>query len=186
MQQANSKHSRAMKSRSQRSERGSALIFSLVILTVITITAMVAIQRSTLELRMVNSMQHSQQVFNATYDYMYQGMMYMQGNMTDTRVLLSNLITDDTSTAVSISLENVAGWTPPIAPGTVGQIGGQLRLTEDTAEIVNNGSYLKGNSGNSQGGSTTYSFVYSAAGSDTAGRISSNQEMVFSLEGPSL
>lgn len=47
------------------SQQGSALLVSLVILTVITLGAIVAMQRSTLQLRMVGNMQHQQNLFNA-------------------------------------------------------------------------------------------------------------------------
>jgi hypothetical protein len=48
-------------------QRGSALIFSLVIMTVITVGAMVAMQRTTLQARMISNLDHGQEVFRATY-----------------------------------------------------------------------------------------------------------------------
>ncbi|MCD8523284.1 MAG: hypothetical protein LRY66_13250 [Saccharospirillaceae bacterium] len=47
-------------------QRGSSLVFSLVILTAITLGAVVAMQRSTLQLRMIGNMQHQQTIFNDT------------------------------------------------------------------------------------------------------------------------
>lgn len=46
-------------------QRGSALLISLVILTAITLGAIIAMQRSTLQMRMVGNMQHQQNLFNA-------------------------------------------------------------------------------------------------------------------------
>src|SRR5690554_5658346 len=46
-------------------KRGSALTISLVVLTAITLGAVVAMQRSTLQVRMVGKMQHQHNVFNA-------------------------------------------------------------------------------------------------------------------------
>ncbi|ASP38923.1 hypothetical protein CHH28_09615 [Bacterioplanes sanyensis] len=55
-------------------QRGSALILSLVILTAITLGALVAMERSSLQLKMVNNLQHSQDVENSvkgTLTYVY-------------------------------------------------------------------------------------------------------------------
>ncbi len=55
-------------------QRGSALILSLVILTAITLGALVAMERSSLQLKMVNNLQHSQDVENSvkgTLTYIY-------------------------------------------------------------------------------------------------------------------
>lgn len=63
---------------SQMQQRGSALIVSLVILTAITLGAMVAMQRSTVQIRMVSNLQHQQEISNAalgTLNYLFSKMM---------------------------------------------------------------------------------------------------------------
>ena len=61
-----------------KQQRGSALIVSLVILTVITLGAMVAMQRSSVQIRMVSNLQHQQEISNAalgTLNYLFTQMM---------------------------------------------------------------------------------------------------------------
>ncbi len=63
---------------SQMQQRGSALIVSLVILTAITLGAMVAMQRSTVQIRMVSNLQHQQEISNAalgTLNYLFSQML---------------------------------------------------------------------------------------------------------------
>ena len=55
-------------------QRGSALIISLVMLTAITVVSMVAMQRSSTQIRMINNLQHQHEVANAargTLSYVY-------------------------------------------------------------------------------------------------------------------
>lgn len=63
---------------SRLQQRGSALIVSLVILTAITLGAMVAMQRSTVQIRMVSNLQHQQEISNAalgTLNYLFARML---------------------------------------------------------------------------------------------------------------
>lgn len=67
-----------MKSGCKKAENGSALIISLVILTAITMGAMVAMQRSSVQIRMVTNLQHEQEVDSAalsTLNYVYDSMV---------------------------------------------------------------------------------------------------------------
>ena len=165
-------------------ESGSVLIYSLVILTVITITAMVAIQRSSVQLKMVNNMQHSQDVFNGTYDYLNQGVLYLQSNIGIARTALSALVDTTSEELPTIQLAEATSWDAPESSGAVKEVTDSLQMTEST--VASSGNYLKANSGSSSGTMTTYSFRYQATGTDQSGRISSTQEIVFSLAGPSL
>lgn len=58
-------------------QRGSALIISIVILNVLTLGAMVAMQRSTVQIRMISNLQHQQEISNSTLgtlNYVYNQM----------------------------------------------------------------------------------------------------------------
>lgn len=57
-----------MNQHAARSQKGSALVFSLGILTAVTLGAVVGMQRSSLQLRMVGNLQLQQQVFNSSKD----------------------------------------------------------------------------------------------------------------------
>ena len=165
-------------------ESGSVLIYSLVILTVITITAMVAIQRSSVQLKMVNNMQHSQDVFNAAYDYLNSGVLYLQSNIGVTRTALSQLVDTTSEELPTVALEEATNWSAPEGTESVKEVTDTLQMTDST--VASSGNYLKANSGSSSGTMTTYSFRYQATATDRSGRISSTQEIVFSLAGPAL
>lgn len=163
--------------------QGSALVLSLVILTAITLGAMVAMQRSTLQLRMVSNMQHDKQVFDATYSYISQAYYLMNENSSDTRSMLAAILANDSTTYEVYSTNN---WSEPSTPSVVGDVDGTLATSTSTAAgNASNPNYLKGNTGNSAGSQQTYYFTYNATGTDSSGRISSTQEIGLSYSAPS-
>lgn len=164
-----------------RHQRGSALVMGLVVLTMITVTAMVAMQRSTLQLRMVGSMQRDQQVFNATFNYLSNGYFNMQDDPTGTVTMLGKLI----DTTLSVDPYDDIGWNKPLNPSIVGSMTGSVAGATATYSTSTNN--LKANQNNSQGGETTYNFVYRAEGRETgAGQINSIQEIGVSLVAPAI
>lgn len=81
--------------------RGSALIISLIILNVITLGAMVAIQRSTVQIRMISNLQHQQEIHNATLgtlNYLY--------DQLENNTLLQNQVIIKAETLYQQSLES--------------------------------------------------------------------------------
>ncbi len=163
--------------------QGSALVLSLVILTAITLGAMVAMQRSTLQLRMVSNMQHNQQVFDATYSYASQAYYLMSQNSAATRSMMATILADEDTT---VEIYTANSWSEPSLPSIVGGVDGTLAISNSTAATnTNNPNYLKANSGNSSGSQATYYFSYNATGTDSSGRISSTQEIGLSYSAPS-
>ncbi|APR66184.1 MULTISPECIES: pilus assembly PilX family protein [Thalassolituus] len=167
-------------------QQGSALIFSLIILTSITLGVIVSMQNSTLQLRMVNSMQHSQQVFSATYDYLNLGVTYMGKNLNETRNTLGVILQNEDAPSNFVSLASNTAWVTPNMPAAVSSISDQIKLNQLSSDAFVSETYLKGNGGNSTGTQSTYYFDFSATGTDPSGRVASTQQVVFSITGPSL
>jgi|GEM_PF-1215588 len=66
-----------MTTRGNKDQRGSALLISLVVLTAITLVALVAMQRSSTQIRMISNLQHQHEVSNAalgTLNYVFDRM----------------------------------------------------------------------------------------------------------------
>ena len=163
-------------------EHGSALIFSLVLLTAITLGAMVAMQRSSLQLKMVSSMQHDQQVFNATYSEISNGFYLMNQNLGVTKTLLSRLINDE---SLTIDPYTSSGWNKPNKPATIGSVDGQLSISSlGSGGGQKNANSLKANAGNASNTEVTYYFTYTVTGTDISGRITSAQELGVSYTAP--
>lgn len=162
-------------------QHGSALIISLLILTVITVTAVVAMQRSTLQLKMVSSMQRSQAVFNSTFGYLSQAQRLMNNpdNILSTRLMLSQLIND---TELKVDMFAINQWNAPAVPQQVDPVSGLLTLSNLT--VFNSKFDLKKNPGGNK--ESVYYFRYNANGTDKSGNITSNQELGLTYKAPSL
>ncbi|WP_430461673.1 pilus assembly PilX family protein [Thalassolituus sp. LLYu03] len=99
-----------MKRRTQAKQNGSALIVGLVILTAITMGAMVAMQRSGVQIRMVSNLQHEQELSNAamsTLNYLYDKMesngTLQNAILTKAETLYRESLTPDPATGESSS-----------------------------------------------------------------------------------
>lgn len=172
---------RLMSFSASQQQSGSALIISLLILTVITVTAVVAMQRSTLQLKMVSSMQRSQAVFNSTFGYLSQAQRLMNDsdNILDTRLMLTDLIND---AALKIEPFSLNKWQIPKVPQQVKPVSGQLSLSDMT--IANGKFDLKKTPGGNQ--ENVYYFKYTASGTDKSGNIASSQELGLTYKAPAL
>lgn len=172
-------HQLTKRSLIHRHQRGSALVMGLVVLTMITVTAMVAMQRSTLQLRMVGSMQRDQQVFNATFNYLANGYFNMTDSPTDAIDMLSDLIGNNGA----VDPYEKFGISKPLKADIVGDVSG----TVSGVTVTYSSSNLKANEGNGQGGETTYQFTYRATAAEKgAGQIRSTQEIALSLVAPAI
>lgn len=167
------------------SQQGSVLLLSLVLLTVITLTSVIGMQRSTTQIRMLNNMQHQQEVFNATNMHVELGISYLQGNISTARGLLGPLIVSSGTPPKLNNLATSSDWVAPVPKKTQLSVTDGLQLSEMSQQLIRSKHFLKGNNGASQGGQNKYVFSYRAEGTDRSGRISSIQEIVFNLKGPS-
>lgn len=166
----------------QRS-RGSALLVSLVLLTVITIGAMVSMQRSTLQLRMVTNMQHQQQIFNGVYGHLRQLEDEMEENVDDAKAALDPLVIQES--------KNIANGKPagqatldPFATSTVLTPISQPSIVKAVTTVTNvirlpepGSKNLKESKGNSQGSVSFYYFGNRSDGTDANNNIRTRQEI---------
>lgn len=169
-------------------QRGSALVISLVVLTAITMGAMVAMQRSTLQTRMIGNMQHQQAIFNATYsniNFFYQNLERPQ---VATRIL-GDIINQELALPEGTVIGSVAILPydrayeslirPPAMGAGVARVDNELRMLRMTTS----GS-LKEHAGSSTGTEVPYYFASNARGMDGSNNTRSRQEMGFRYMAP--
>src|SRR5690554_826353 len=165
------------------SQRGSALIISLVILTAITIGAVVAMQRSTLQVRMVGNMQHQQNVFNAAYS--------------DLSSLINHLRNIGTATSLlneAVKAENIAAGSTiePFATGNLTlkrpKLPNNIKTPENKLRVLSLPSStpnsLKATEGSSKGTLAPYYFANRVDVKDTNDNAQSVQEAGFYFLAP--
>lgn len=164
-----------------KEQRGSALVISLVILTVITLGAVVAMQRSTLQIRMVGSLQHQQKVFNAATSDL--GALLDQLRTADrvTEVLNDAVIAYNANTGAidPYALDDETpkyGLTKPAAPDNVQAVVNNLTSFEPPGAH----SYsLKATEGSSTGTLVPYYFASTASATDVNNSVNSTQQIGF-------
>ncbi|MBM96895.1 MAG: hypothetical protein CMI09_13745 [Oceanospirillaceae bacterium] len=169
-------------------QKGSAMILSLAILALLTVGAAFSMQRSTLQVRMINNMQYKQQVSNATYTYVEWMLAHLNEPNTDTGVL-SDLIkshknaSDSDSAIPSISLYSKYNWQTPVLPNmkAVVQVTDTITIEALPSDAPNSRKF---NEGNSQGAEAPYFFKAVFLGSDDSGNITSTMEQGFIRKGP--
>ncbi len=177
-----------MRSRKMQSQTGSVMLLSLVLLTVITLTAVIGMQRSTLQIKMLNNMQHHQEVFNATNDHIELGVSFLQRdeNIGVARSTLGPLIQSSDTTLVLTNIELGADWIEPAGYAEHVTVVDTLQLSDISDPATASSQYLKANPGASTGTTQKFYFNFTSNGSDASGRITSTQEIVFNLEGPAI
>ncbi len=158
-------------------QRGSSLIFSLVILTAITLGAVVAMQRSTLQVRMVGNMQHQQNVFNAAQSDL-SSLIDQLRNTDNADHVLNKAIQAENQTAGSIinpfSQDN--GLTQPTAPKNIKKPENALRVLSLPSSTPNS---LKAAEGSSSGTLAPYYFANHVEVNDKNDNVKSIQEIGF-------
>lgn len=189
--------------RSGNRQRGSALIISLAMLTVLTVAAGVALQETTLQNRAITNYSVKQQVRTASVNSI--GRTYGNLNayyealgsdaLDDLMALISsekNAIQSQTDNGTSddeLSYDNVGlnpysqyGWEQPstIRLNAVGTVSTQIYY--DTAHPINS-NCLKCNAGSSGGQTSRYPFRIVATTTDSNGKIVSRQVQGITLTG---
>jgi Tfp pilus assembly protein PilX len=166
--------------------RGSILVFSMVILSLITFGAVVAMKRSTLQVRMTNNMQFHMDAFTSAMD----SLVVMEANLAEgdsaglaTLIAAENLDDSDFGD-VTVDLYAEEGWTLPTASNAkvIDSVTNQVRVESLPEE--GNGASPRENPGSSNNVIGMYTFVSQAVASDKSGNIVSTQELAFRRSGP--
>lgn len=164
-------------------QRGSSLIFSLVVLSAITLGAMVAMQRSTVQLRMIGNMQHQQALFNAAYSDINTMLEGLRSYSTASTILNSIILDEKASLAAGNPIGTVRKDPyrysvlnqPPLGK-TVGSTTNVLRMLQLPTETPNS---LKVTEGSSAGTMAPYHFASNVIAVDVNNNARSAQEAGF-------
>lgn len=169
-------------------QRGSSLVFSLVILTAITLGAIVAMQRSTLQLRMIGNMQHQQAIFNDTMSDLNTLFDGLRNANTANQILGDMIIAEN----ISIANGNPAG-TAQLNPYSFNLLDQPLRNT-GTSSTTNrlrmlappeeSSQSLKVHKNSSAGTLVPYYFASNVLGVDVNNQTRSRQEAGFFYMAP--
>lgn len=162
--------------RSVNSQQGSALIISLVILTAITIGAVVAMQRSTLQVRMVGNMQHQQNVFNAAQSDLSALIDQLRDPANASLTLNKSIQAENQSAGSTIKPFTAGGLTKPNPPKNIKSPKNALRVTALPSDAVHSLKAKEGSSGNTL---VPYYFANIATAKDKNDNLSSTQELGF-------
>ena len=163
------------------SQRGSALIISLVILTAITIGAVVAMQRSTLQVRMVGNMQHQQNVFNAAYSDLSSLINHLRNIGTATSLLNEAVKAENIAAGSTIEPFATGSLTRPKLPKNIKTPDNKLRVLSLPSSTPNS---LKATEGSSKGTLAPYYFANKVDVKDTNDNAQSVQEVGFYFLAP--
>ena len=160
-------------------QRGSAMIVSLAILTLLTVGAAFSMQRSTLQVKMITTQQYKQQVSNTTYTYIE----WMMANLVAAdKEILSNFISEDQTNrsngqpigSTSMSLYGSYKWEKPNLPN--------MQAVVSVTDTVTIEAAKSRQEGHSQGTKKLYYFKAVFVGRNASGSITSTMEQGFTLD----
>ncbi|MCY0964408.1 pilus assembly PilX family protein [Parathalassolituus penaei] len=172
-----------------RKQRGSALLISLAILTLLTLGASVAMQRSSLQVKMTTNMQFKQQMFTAAYSSI-ESMMANLGSGDGATDALGTLITNEQNNVnagaasgdTTIDIFSESSWTAPEHD--------DLKAVDSVSNLVSVDQLpsgkkysLRDSAGNSAGTQAPYYFASQVIASNAGGNISSVQRQGFVVMG---
>jgi len=173
---------------SLRNKRGSVMIVSLAILALLTVAAAFSMQRTTLQVRMINNMDYKRQISTTTFTYIEWMMAHLNDPQTQTGVLSTMISTAkadenaglDTS-ATAISIYDEYNWSTPALPNMKAVVSVTDEITVEALPVT---SSLKTNEGNSPGAQAPYFFRAVFTGRDNSGNITTTMEQGFIKYGP--
>lgn len=166
-----------------KKQQGSALIISLVILTAITLGAIVAMQRSTLQVRMVGSLQHQQKVFNAASSNLAGLLDELRTADQATTVLNDALQAQYNAANATIDpFKTEYGLVKPSLPTNIREVENKLLAYEPPSEHARS---LKALEGSSAGVAVPLYFSSTATAIDSNNSLTSEQQMGFYYLAPS-
>ena len=164
--------------------QGSSLVISLVFLTIVTLAAVVGMQRSGLQLKMVANLQFQQRLFNAAQDALSHSLAAFkhpdhQENVERYLALLTNSTFQLTQAHSDVkrleqpSLEAIIGDsllpTLKVDDKSIVSVKVQGRALEALPVFSRSGQYLKGNLGSSTQAQSTVRFALRAEVTDIMG-----------------
>lgn len=176
-------------------QRGSSLAFSLVILTAITLGAVVAMQRSSVQLRMIGNLQQQQSIFNAAYSDIGNLFTALRNGNT-ANLMLGHIIAEENNWLANQDPNNPADKIavnpydkelfPDMLPAvphneTVGGTSNSISVLQLPGATPNS---LKMHAGSSAGTLVPYYFASSVNAWDTNQAVKSRQEAGFYYLGP--
>ncbi|MGB1090918.1 MAG: pilus assembly PilX family protein [Oceanobacter sp.] len=161
-------------------QRGSVLVLSIAILSLITFGAVLTMKRSTLQVRMTNNMQFHMDAFNSAMD----SLVVLESNVgegtaTDSLSVLVALEEADDSDlgVVDIDLYDLEEWDTPVFSNAkvIDSVSNRVsigRLPDETSEFD-----LKTTSGSSINSFRNYTFIVNSVARDKSGNIVSTQQI---------
>lgn len=158
------------------SQQGSALMISLVILITITLAATTAMQRSTLQGRMVGNMQHQQNIFNAAQGDLSSLIDQLRDPDKADRVLNKIIQAEKQTTGSTIEPFELGELVKPTLPQNIKPTSNKLRVFSLSSHAQNS---LKATEGFSAGTLTPYHFANKVEVFDTNNNAKSIQEIGF-------
>jgi len=155
-----------------KSQKGSALIVSIGMLTAVTLLAVVSLQGSTTQLKIVNNFQIREEVFTTTNRELKSQFDIFQDKQLDSASLSEARA--KTSTGTSKELEPIV----ETAGTKIGAVETSVKATNMIGTGLNNSLML----GSTSGKSSWVHFELSANSKDQTERFSSNQLMGFKIK----
>ncbi|WP_221800171.1 pilus assembly PilX family protein [Oceanobacter mangrovi] len=193
-----------MKHRISYVQRGSALLVSLAVLTAITVVATVAMQQSTLQVRMVNNLSTEKQVLAAANSFGDRAFSNLENSSRDRLAALRNKENQSISEQVNngtetddllyrqasinpFSSESYNWEEPSISKlNAVNSVSASIVYASDIAQdsSSNTGNYaVKNNKDNSSGVSQKYPYIMTTTATDKSGNITSSVQVGLLIEG---
>ena len=177
---------KAINTMPRSSQKGSAMILSLVVLALMTVTAAFNMQRTTLQVRMVNNLQHKLQINSAAYTYTM-GMIHQLSQDNTSTTNLQPLITeakakavahDDSALEKSLDIYKAYNWDHPSLTHMPTVAGVTNKVTIDDT-IYDKPHSLKFVEGNSVGGKAPFFFKSKFISANEPGTITTTMEQGF-------
>ncbi|WP_156879002.1 pilus assembly PilX family protein [Oceanobacter kriegii] len=167
-------------------QRGSALIVSLGALTAITVAATVAMQQSTLQVRMVTNMKVKQETYVAADSYLETAFNSLQRS--ETRPVSALMQSGDDSAHIN-AFDQYPNWDRP-SIGKLKSVGGvtvTIAYANDQVSDATQGNTksacLRCNKGNSASTSSLNPFYMTSTAVDNSGNIASSVQLGVLIEG---
>lgn len=167
---------RTCRGSSMATQNGTTLIISLVILITITFSAVTAMQRSTLQVRMVGNMQHQQNVFNTAQNDLSSLIDQLRNSDNADNLLNKAIQAERQATGSTIDPFGLGGLVKPSAPQNIKPSTNKLRAVSLPADIP---QALKTIEGSSASTVAPYHFANKTEVMDTNNGLKSTQEVGF-------
>jgi type II secretory pathway pseudopilin PulG len=181
---------KAINTMPRSSQKGSAMIISLAILALMTVAAAFNMQRTTLQVRMVNNLQDK----NETTAVAYSALQTMMGNMNsddfDSSPLSSEvnkhrakIFADKSDEKDKFDIFEIYKWDYPELPNVSAsaEVENKVFIDKIPDKVPHSLKYAKGNS---QGSKSNYYLSSTFVSRSSSGKITTYMEQGFLIEAP--